>query len=286
MVTELPNNNISSGDTPLQECKDWEIIEDFKNLPVGTLIGWNSSPDHSDAYIVFLNHRDDVDYKTKGKYDKIIESAECGEILNQIETLQVVPIEYLTRQTIIDFRSMLGTALVRVLCNDQKNGTVMVTKAKEFVTARNQEVARKWFLIAAMRATVISLSVALICWLFRDALIFIMGVDFPQLVVAGAAGATGAMFSVLTRTAKIPLDPAAGRKLHCLEGSARIIAGITAGIVVYLATTTGVITTKLLDTGLAGQALLCIAAGASERLVGTIIKRVDLASDDAGNGNK
>ncbi len=266
------------------ESKDWEQIPEFKNLPVELLINW--AGDCTDAFIVFINYRGDVDYKTIGKYDQVIESPLCGSILNQIETLEAVPIEHLAQQTKLDFRAMLAASLARALSEDQKNATALINEAKQFITARNQELARRWFLEAALRATIITLIFSAICWLFRGRLTLLMGSDFMPLVIVWASGSLGAMFSVLTRTANIPLDPAAGRALHYLEGTARIIAGVIAATFVYLAMTTGVIATKLVAYNLGGEALLCMVAGASERFVRTIIKKVDIVGNDRGEEEK
>ncbi|MDG7002267.1 MAG: hypothetical protein JRN15_24485 [Nitrososphaerota archaeon] len=266
------------------ESKDWEQISAFKGLPVQLLINWTgASPD---AFIVFINDRGDVDYKTIGKYDQIIESPECGAILNQIETLEAVPIEHLAQQTKLDFRAMLGASLARALSDDQKNAASLINEAKQFVSARNQELARRWFLEAALCATIVTVIFSALCWVFRSLFIFLMGTDFMPLVIVWAAGASGALFSVLTRTTNIQVDPAAGRALHYLEGTARIIAGIIAATFVYLAMTTGVIATKLVGYNLGGEALLCMVAGASERFVRTIIKKVDIVGNDRGEEEK
>ena len=266
------------------ESKDWEQIPDFKGLPVQLLINWAGTS--TDAFIVFINNRGDVDYKTIGRYDHVIENPQCGAILNQIEMLEAVPIEHLAKQTKIDFRAMLGASLVRALSDDQKNATSLINEAKQFVTARNQELARMWFLKAAICATVVTVIFSALCWVFRSIFTFLMGTDFMSLVTVWAAGSCGALFSVLTRTTNIPLDPAAGRAPHYLEGAARIIAGVIAATFVYLAMTTGVIATKLVAYNLSGEALLCMVAGASERFVRTIIKKVAIVGNDRGEEEK
>ena len=263
---------------------DWEQIPEFTGLPVDLLIQWGGkSPD---VFIVFINRRGHVDYKTAGSYDQLLESNECGEILNQIETLEAIPIEHLASQTKLDFRSMLAASLARALSKDQKNALSLIGEARNFVVARNQELARKWFLLAALGAMALVLILTAICWGSRNSLTLIMGKDFIRLVIVWAAGSAGAMFSVLTRTANMPLDPAAGRALHYLEGAAHIIAGIIAATFVYLAMTTGVITTAVVAHNLGGEALVCMVAGASERFVRTIIKKVGIVDGNHGDEKK
>jgi len=267
-------------DTP----KDWESIDEFRDLPVQLLIALYSQEDN--CFIVFINHDGDVDYKTIGQCDQKLLSKDCGKILSRIAVLEAVPVSHLPVGTRIAFRAMLGEGLARSLHDDHANAKSLLDAANQFVSARNQEVARRWFVCATSLAVVGALCAAAVMWLNRESLTATWGEHYIPIAVGCAAGATGAYFSVLTRAAKIPLDPTAGRLLHYMEGGGHVVAGMIGAVFVYLAMKAGIVAPKLLDLGLVGQALACMVGGASERLVPTIIRKVDVTKADTAKNEK
>ncbi|HWE97626.1 MAG TPA: hypothetical protein VG269_26965 [Tepidisphaeraceae bacterium] len=264
----------------IQPVEEWHSVESFKNLPVLQLIAFSCSDDRKNCFIIFLNHNEDVDYATTGECDQKITNEKCGKTVSRIATLEVVPIQHLSRKTRLDFRAMLAEGLARAMHDDHANAKAILDAANQFVAARNQETGRRWLLQAAELATLMALSAAGFLWLGREGLTVKWGVQFIPVVTGCAAGATGALFSLLTRVAKIPLDPAAGRGQHYLEGAGHILAGMIGAVFVYLAMKAGLFAPKLLEVGLGGQALGCMIGGASERLVPTIIKKVDVTKAD------
>ncbi len=263
---------------------EWEEHEDFKHLPVKSLIHWSAHD--ADCFFVFINNDGDVDWKTTGECDKKLKDKECGKVLSRIAVLEAVPISHLPEMTRLNFRSMLGESLARCLHDDFANAKMLLDSANQFVSERNQEVARRWFISAAALATLVALVIAGPLWLSRSSLASTWGEHFMPLVVACAFGAAGAMFSVLTRAARIPLDPAAGRLLHYIEGIGHVAAGMIGGTFVYLAMKAGIFAPKLLESGIVGQALVCMVGGASERLVPTIIRKVDVTMADTAKHEK
>jgi hypothetical protein len=175
---------------------------------------------------------------------------------------------------------MLGEGLARCLHDDYGNGKAILDAANQFVSARNQETARKWLVCATSVATTAVLLLAIPLWLGRSSVSLTWGQHFLPLLIACVSGALGALFSVLIRAAKIPLDPAAGPWLHYLEGAAHVVAGMVGAIFVYLAMQAGIIAPRLLELGLVGTALACMVGGMSERLVPTIIRKVDVTRAD------
>lgn len=264
--------------------KDWESVEEFKNLPVLELIHLSEQDDG--CFIVFLNYEEDVDYKTTKACDQKISDDKCGKVLSRISVLEAVPIWHLPKRTRIAFRSMLGESLARALHGDHPNAKALLDAANLFVAARNQELARRWFVTSASIAAIFLFAISIPIWLHRASLAASWGVHFIPIVIACVAGAAGALFSVLTRAAKIPLDPSAGPLLHFIEGAGHIAAGMIGSIFVYLALKTGLFAPKLLEFGLVGQALACMVAGTSERLVPTIIRKVDMTRADTAKGEK
>jgi hypothetical protein len=271
---------------PIQKCerasvRDWDKDPEFKGLPVRLLISWSTR--EKGSFLVFINEDNDVDYKTTGDCDQLIRGKDCSKVLSRIAVLEAVPISNLPEKIRLDFAAMLGEGLARAMNEDAANAKTLLDAASQFISARNQEVARRWLLSAAGIATAVVVTIAVPLWLFRTSLTASLGNHFIGLLVALASGALGSLFSVLTRAANIPLDPAAGKLLHCVEGAGHVVAGMIGAIFVYFAMKAGVFAPKLLELGLVGQALACMVGGASERLVPTIIRKVDVTKADSAN---
>lgn len=99
-------------------------------------------------------------------------------------------------------------------------------------------------------------------------------------------GALGAFLSILLRSHSVPLDVSAGKKLYQFEGVAKIMAGMIGALLVALGVEGrflfGNIGTS--EGRLELILVLCIIAGASERLIPSIIRKVEIA--DASSSPK
>ena len=256
--------------------RDWESVDDFRDLPVQRLI--NFSTGDLGNFIVFINSEGDIDWKTTGIYDNKVREKECNKILGRIAILDVIPAPQLPDAVIMEFRTLLAEALARCIHDDVASSKSLLDTASKFISERNQEVGRWWLVSAATLATILVLAVVAIVWISRAIFVPFLGINFFPLLVASASGAIGSLLSVLTRAAKLPLEPNAGRYLHYVEGVAHIVVGTIGGLVVYLAIRAGLLAPEFLKTGMAGQVLACMVGGSSERLVPAIIRRVEVAA--------
>ena len=218
----------------------------------------------------------DVDWRTTNAFDQLFDRnykdhlSDWGEVQNQVSALQAVPIDHLSAHQRLGFRRMLGEALARGLQGDFDHAKGMLQYATQFAQARNEEASRAWVLEASTLACGLVLAVAsLYSWLssYSD--------PWFKLVVSGAAGGLGALLSVYQRVTKVPLDPAAGCKLHYYEGVARIITGVVAGWVCQIAVHVGLILSLTANEGLSAAFLIGFVAGWSERLLPTLVSQVE-----------
>jgi hypothetical protein len=242
----------------------------------------------SDEIVVFLRNNLDTDWITTPDFDSKLEvinkSPEWGFIKRTVTRLQSIPIDHLSLIKREGFRTQLGTALSLGLQEDFANAKESLRTAEDFVTARNNEVARGWFLESSGIAVLLFLVFLLATFHFNCYGAVTGGSDLTtiqKVLFCSAAGAVGAFLSVISRITKIPLDPAAGRYMHYLEGGSRVIAGIIAAPFLLFAVKLGVILPSLDKDGIEAVILIGIVAGASERLIPSLIGNVESQASDS-----
>ena len=159
------------------------------------------------------------------------------------------------------------------------------------VRMRNIE-GRAAYLGACMGAMLIALAVlvaallaadAEVAWLDRT--IFpLLGPDLLLLKVA-VCGALGAFLSVCLSIEQLEIDPETPRKVNRISGITRLVIGMAASLIVYLAISAGVVLAdglslqvpdggRLSSKVSAGIFLLAVTAGFSEVFVPNILRRV------------
>jgi hypothetical protein len=104
------------------------------------------------------------------------------------------------------------------------------------------------------------------------ALVTQFGLDVYKIMMGTAIGGLGAWLSVIQRSRTTELDVAAGPALHYLEGAFRIMAGTLGALLVALAIRAGLL---VHGTQLAAIMVICMVAGASERLVPSFIEQIE-----------
>ena len=253
--------------------KDYE--NEWPGLPIKYLII------ASKEYIVFLDNENDLDWKTSDVFDERIRSFEDKKeyfsVKNEIDSAENTPINHLDDKVIIGFKRQLGEALVRAFEGDYDNAIVMVKHAQDYIFKRNIEQSRYMYLVSCGLTTVICIFVAIVFWLFRDKLILNIGNTVFFIILSVLIGSLGALLSVILRMGKTSLDYNASEKLHYLEGSSRVFAGMISAFIVALSIKSGIllpIFAKLESTNIA-IVLGGLIAGASERFAPSIINKLD-----------
>lgn len=156
-----------------------------------------------DGYVVFLDQDLDVDWKTTDAYDQAPKKAEdaaaFGRSRSRSARLHAVPVEHLDEGVRRSYRLMLGEATARALAFDFEASEEIFAHAAEFVSARNQEMARLWFLGGAGIGVAICAAAMAAAWFSRENLTTCCGPTALVLAVAGGFGAIGGFFSALFR---------------------------------------------------------------------------------------
>jgi len=260
--------------------RDYE--KDWPGLPIKYLIV------ASKEYIVFLDDANDLDWKTSDAFDLRTETPqekkEYYSAKNEIDSAENIFINHLDENVVIGFKRQLGEALVRAFEGDYENARKMVKLAQEYILKRNIEQSRFMFLVSCGVTTGVAVFFATIFWLLREQLILNLGNTVFFVSLSILIGSLGALLSVILRMGKTTLDYNASKKLHYLEGSSRVVAGMISAFIVALCIKTGIllpIFTKIESTNIA-MVLGGLIAGASERFAPSIINKLDGIS----NSNK
>ena len=231
-------------------------------------------------FIVFLDSQLDLDWQTTPKQDRLLDAqaASVAKVLNQVASLQSVPVDSLSKANKLNFRRMVGEAVARCLDGDCASANSMLRDAEEFVNGRNQDIARHWFLTAAFVTALAPALLGVAFWIWRDRLRSYLGVTTVNVILGCSMGALGALLSVITRMSKIPVDPSAGRALHYWEGLSRILTGVISALIIQIAIKLGFLLPSLNPYGAAGNLFTGFLAGVSEHLVSNFIKRFEMTA--------
>jgi hypothetical protein len=237
-------------------------------------------------YIVYLDDEYFVEWSWNGDAPDSF-----GEIASAVALLETLSITLLSPERVGPFRRLLGEAIARVLGDkDAPKARETLETARMYLQARALETARSWYLVTACVIVALALATASGIWILRAQIGGLVGTDACEVALGGLVGALGAFISILIRLARpegIKVDAGAGAAIHRLESSARMAAGMAGALLAALAVKADLFLgfTKSPDRHLAFLMVICIVAGASERFVPGVIKRVEtsaLAQPDGG----
>ena len=266
---------------------DGDYSKLWKNYDIGVLVV--STKD----YIVHIDNKTNrVEWGTTPQYDQKFnarpdsEKAKHHGILMGVALLEATPCEGISEIVCKHFESLLGEAVAYSFEQDYTSAKKILEAAGQYIEARSEETSRYWYLTASLWATLPFIVLGGAIWIFRDCYIALVGVNVLWLSLAITAGAVGALFSVIARTGRLKFDCSAGKSLHNLEGSSRIVAGAISGLLVALAVQSEVILAPLAR----GErlhlimVLAALAAGAGERLATSIISKFDTTNPNMSGG--
>jgi hypothetical protein len=238
---------------------------------IRTLIG--AGPD----YIVYLDQDLFVEWALHTSRRSVL-PPEFGAILNEVSHLETVSIPLLGTHHMEPFRRLLGEAVARLIADsDSPSSRVILEKAAEYLRSRSLEQARMWYLTGSGVVTAVAMGLLIVLWSMSARVLASLGPDGLDVLLATCFGAIGAFVSILQRSPQITMDPAAGASVHYVESGARVLTGMLGALMLALAVKANIIlgATKSIDHSLALLLLLAVAAGASERIVPSLIREVE-----------
>ncbi len=246
-------------------------IEPTLNKKIRTFI------DGTQDYIVYLDPDFFVQWSFRDSYEPSVPKS-IGSVANAIGHLETLSRTQLRKTQLYDFESMLAEGMARIVGDkDEHAANELLDKARTYLEIRGIENARYWYLLGSSITAVLCLISIVLLSIFRTSLVQFLSNDGFQVVLGALCGGLGALFSIITRSNKILMDPAAGAFIHYVESASRIIAGSLGALLVALAIKSDIFlgVVKSVNHSLALVLALCFCAGASERFVRGIIKRVE-----------
>jgi hypothetical protein len=274
------SRNIRSGGATRGDYKDlWKDVKRLFDINV------------TDEYIVFVDKESDLDWETTEEYDAEhterppFDLAKCNEILNQAALLEATPCDGFSPPVKNQFKRLIGEGVACNLEHDYIGAQSALVSATQYLRARSEETSRFWYLSACFGMTIPLLVLGLALWVGRETAAEVLRPMGLWLILAAIAGGSGALLSVILRSGKLHFDSCAGKYLHYLEGGSRIWAGMLSGGLVVLAMKSDIILPVLANAphGNAVTLMAGFAAGASERLAGSIISKFESSEANAGS---
>jgi hypothetical protein len=175
------------------------------------------------------------------------------------------------RRPLISAKTLIGEGVIQLFSTrDEARANAALDTAEKFIEQRAAEASRVWYFLPFSMLFAICLVVLAGCfWLDPS-----FAKTLPLVCCAG--GGLGAFISSAIGNTRIPCAAGAGKSLHYLEAAIRWCVGLAAGGLLYLLSR-GDIAVGLLDSTKNSYGLLAVAilAGASERLLPSLIKRFD-----------
>lgn len=234
---------------------------------------------HTADFTVGIDDEYDVDWETTAEYDAAgpKDVGQHNATMNRAAELESIPSDDLPTPWRVNYKRMIGEAIVCSLKHDYNNAQKMLDKAEAYIADRTRDASRRWYATSSVATTIVITLFGILLWMMRDSVTERIGPTAFLICISGVTGAWGALLSILMRLGRSHLDCAAGRKLHYIEGSLRIASGMICAVVICIAIRAGLILTAFAS----GEklplvlALATMIAGASERWVPSIIRQVD-----------
>jgi hypothetical protein len=161
--------------------------------------------------------------------------------------------------------------------NPEEVSIALLDEVERQLADRNREVAWRWYFSSAYGVTLFCVASVVLLWLYRAPARSTIGQTAFEVFMGTLCGAVGALLSTTSRGNRLVLDANAGASVHRLEGLSRVGAGLIGALMVALSIKGGLLMsgTRFLGSRLAVLLAFCVAAGASERLVPSLVMNME-----------
>lgn len=269
-------------------------IEDFSHLKEGQVDPCQDKKIRRLIYceidfIVYLSEDLRIHISTS---DALKEPPGYGAVSSKVSELQATSGVLLQNKSLLEeFRAMVAEAYVRNFKDgDSVNATAVLKKAEDLLDVWALESARKSYVLSCLCITLFSLLAIMILWTNRDIFKTTLGPNAFDVMVGSFLGAPGAMISVYRRIKDLPIDSKSRESTHYIDAAVRIFAAMLGALFVAMSIKANIVG-GFVNSGSTTASLLfviCLVAGASERLVPSLISQVEseVGKDDHKKGVK
>lgn len=225
----------------------------------------------TDDFVVYLDSEMDVQWHSVDGYEP---PQHCGDVLSRATILEAQSTFIKDKVRLCGVRRLVAEAIAQCMNKQPKSvSNLLLREAEQKLDARNKEVSWQWYFMAAYITAGVFIVLALIIWRYRPCFVDVLGSTGVDVLLGSLCGPLGALLSATSRANRLVMDANAGRIIHQFEGLCRIGVGMVGALFVALAIKAGLIMGGMTFQGspLALMLALCVAAGASERLVPSLV---------------
>lgn len=229
----------------------------------------------TEDFIVYLDPELEVQWHHTGN---ISSGNDFGSVLNRAAHLESSARFLRDRAMLQPIKRMIAEGIARYL---EYSSLDLADQIHDIAEAQirklNRQTSWSWYFDAAYWLTLGCVLVWLMVWLLREQVSRCIGAIGTEVVLGALIGSAGAMISVISRGNRLDLDANAGKTIHVTEGIARIVVGVAGALLVALAYKGGVLFAGVKFSGSEFAVLLSLAivAGASERLVPSLVAKIE-----------
>lgn len=226
-------------------------------------------------FIVYLDSDLDVQWHFVDDYEP---PEYFGDVSGDATILETRSSFIKDKKKLSDVRRLIAEAIAQCLHKQpQSVSSLLLAAAEQKVQVRNRESSWLWYFGCAGSLSLVCIFLIFILWIFRLCFVTYLGNTGFEVVLGALCGPVGALLSAGSRANRLVMDANAGPSLHVLEGLSRVVVGLVGASLLALAIKGGLIMGGLTFNAspLALMLALCMAAGASERLVPSLIVAFD-----------
>lgn len=181
--------------------------------------------DDEPEYIVFL----DEEKNLRWILGNAVPDADCQKVMMELRHLALTPVNYLDKEHYNSWVKILAHVISLISKNQSEAAREIMRRASEFLSSRAREKARVWVVESSMVASAIVMSICLVSFLSHHSISILL------LLTSMGFGVVGTQFSILARLNDITVDPAAGKRVYWKDAIIRIMTGMFAAVILYVA---------------------------------------------------
>jgi len=229
-------------------------------------------------FIVFLDDSKDLHWYYSESYGEF--PPDYGEVVAREERLQATSHLVLSEFQCQIMRPYLGESIARLMDDrNSENARKILDQAESYLEERCRERAKIWYLTGSAVTALLILLLFVGLWLLKPWMIPKFGLSEAvfEIFLGIALGPLGAILSVLIRQERITLNTYAGVHIHLFEGAIRAVLGAIGALLTALAVKANLLLGAInkAEGSLLMLCVVCLIAGASERLVPSLIQQFE-----------
>lgn len=270
----LKNKKVNPKIEEIREKEFANIVEEFSDISkenISVVIRYNKG-----HYVVFLDNIFEIDWETSDEYDDANnETKEArSKVLAEVEWLQHQPcVQIIDENKRNCYISLLAECWCYALDGCFEIANSHLKRAEQYLNDRKIEKSRKWQLISCF--SIIGTFLVGILAINRC---FHVSDNFERWVTYLLFGALGTALSLIINGNTRTYNCESGKLLNFLEILSRLIASLLSCLVIVLLFNLNIIFTALKENHSTETLnLLCVIAGFSERLIPSILQKMESA---------